>query len=177
MRLEQILEKDLSEYLLTRVETFNQCFRCGACSGICPVKKTTQIFDPRKIIHLLLLGFIDKIMNELLWYCSQCGSCVPVCPMVVKPKEVIESLRNFVFDKGLVSEERLFEIGVFAKVNPEKCIVCLTCVRTCPFSAASIGEVGYAVIDPKKCRACGICVRECPARAIDLKPKPEYWEG
>jgi heterodisulfide reductase subunit C len=25
---------------------FDQCFRCGACSGICPVKKVLEIFDP-----------------------------------------------------------------------------------------------------------------------------------
>lgn len=176
MRLGQVQEKELLTFVSREVETFNQCFRCGACSGICPVKKTTQIFDPRKIIHLLLLGFMDKLFNEILWYCSQCGSCVPVCPMEVKPKEVIGRVRAFALEKGLVSQEKLFEIGAFARVNPEKCIVCLTCIRTCPFSAPSIKDLGYAYINPAKCRACGICVMECPARAIELKPKPEYLE-
>ncbi len=176
MKLEKIEKGELINFVKREVETFNQCFRCGACSGICPVKKTTQVFDPRKIIYLLMLGFIDKLINEILWYCSQCGSCVPVCPMEVKPKDVIKSLRDFALEKNLVSEDKLFEIGVFARVNPEKCVVCLTCVRTCPFSAASIKDIGYAYIDPKKCKACGICVRECPASAIELKLKPEYLE-
>lgn len=171
-----IQESEVKNYIGNKVATFDQCFRCGACSGICPVKKTTKIFDPRKIVHLLLLGFWDKLLNEVLWYCSQCGSCVPVCPMDVKPRDVIGALREYMLEKGLIDQEKLFEVGVFARVNPEKCIVCLTCVRTCPFSAPYIGERGVAKIRPEQCRACGICVMECPARAIELRPKPEYLE-
>ncbi len=166
-------EKEIKEFVGKEVYGFDQCFRCGACSGVCPVKKVTPFFDPRKIVHLLLLGMHEKVLNEVLWYCSQCGSCVAVCPMDVKPKEVIKALRDYLVENGLISLERLFEIGVFARVNSEKCIVCLTCVRVCPFSAVSIKEKGFAEIDPSKCRACGICVMECPARAIELKPKPE----
>ncbi len=171
-----INEGEVKGFVERVVTSYDQCFRCGACSGICPVKKTTKIFDPRKIVHLLLLGFMDKVLNEILWYCSQCGSCVPVCPMDVKPRDVIGALRNYALEKGLLDEEKLFELGVFARVNTQKCIVCLTCVRTCPFSAASIGNLGFAYIEPSKCRACGICVKECPARAIELKPKPEFLE-
>lgn len=171
-----VSEGEVKSFVGEAVASFDQCFRCGACSGICPVKKTTKVFDPRKIVHLLLLGFMDKVLNELLWYCSQCGSCVPVCPMDVKPKDVIRALRGYTLEKGILDQERLFDLGVFARVNPQKCIVCLTCVRTCPFTAAAIGETGVAQIDPFKCRACGICVRECPARAIELKPKPEFLE-
>lgn len=170
-----MVEREVIDFVRREIETFDQCFRCGACSGICPVKKTTQIFDPRKIIHLFLNGFTEKVMNEILWYCSQCGSCIPVCPMVVKPKDVIGRLREFALERGVVSEDKLFELGVFARVNTELCVVCLTCVRTCPFSAAKIRN-GFAFIDPKKCRGCGICVMECPARAIELKRKPEFLE-
>ncbi len=171
-----IEEKEVKSFVKDIVYTYDQCFRCGACSGICPVKKTTKIFDPRKIIHLLLLGFWDKLLEEVLWYCSQCGSCVPVCPMKVKPKEVIAALRELALKKGLVDEEKLFELGVFAKVDPKRCIVCLTCVRTCPFSVPEIGEKGFAYIDPQRCKACGICVIECPAKAIELRRKPEFLE-
>jgi heterodisulfide reductase subunit C len=171
-----INEREVKEFVKDRVITFDQCFRCGACSGICPVKKTSLVFDPRKIVHLFLNGMLSEVLNELLWYCSQCGSCVPVCPMDVKPKEVIKALRDYVLDRGLVDEEKLFELGVFARVNPSKCILCLTCVRTCPFQAISIKEERYAFIEKSKCRACGICVRECPARAIELREKPEYLE-
>lgn len=176
MRVDLAREETVKAFVGTHVFTYDQCFRCGACSGICPVKKVTGVFDPRKIVHLLLLGFLDKIPKEVLWYCSQCGSCVPVCPMDVKPKEVIYALREYMLREGLVDYDTLFEWGAFAKVDPKKCIVCLTCVRTCPFKAISIREAQFAYIDPRSCRACGICVVECPARAIELNSIPESLE-
>ena len=58
--------------------------------------------------------------------------------------------------------------GVVAKVDPEKCAVCLICVRACPFDVPFINEDRYSEIDPAKCNGCGICVAECPAKAIEL---------
>ena len=59
--------------------------------------------------------------------------------------------------------------GIVAVVEPEKCAVCLTCVRTCPFGVPYIGEEGHAVIEPAICQGCGACVSECPGKAIKLQ--------
>ncbi|MBM4284992.1 MAG: 4Fe-4S dicluster domain-containing protein [Deltaproteobacteria bacterium] len=60
--------------------------------------------------------------------------------------------------------------GVVAEVQQDKCAVCLTCVRTCPFNVPVIDyQVDAAYIDPAKCQGCGVCVSECPAKAIQLK--------
>jgi len=57
--------------------------------------------------------------------------------------------------------------GMVAEVNPEKCAVCCTCVRTCPFGVPYIDhETGAAYIDPGLCQGCGMCVAECPGKAI-----------
>ena len=59
--------------------------------------------------------------------------------------------------------------GVIAHVNPEKCAVCCTCVRTCPFHVPRIDhDRGAAVIDPSMCQGCGMCVAECPGKAIEM---------
>ena len=63
-----------------------------------------------------------------------------------------------------------------AVVDPEKCVGCLTCVRTCPFDVPQIkanltgvgGVIGAAFIEPVACQGCGSCVSECPAKAIQL---------
>ncbi len=155
-------------------EALTQCFRCGACSGICPVEKVCEEFDPRVIVHSVLLGLKEKLLKRpTIWYCSQCGSCVPVCPMDVKPMEVIKTLQSLARKEGVPIEESRFAVGRLARVDAEKCIVCLTCVRTCPFGAPYIVEDGFAVIEADKCRGCGICVVECPARAIEIRPSPE----
>ncbi len=69
----------------------------------------------------------------------------------------------------IISKPGILVGGVVAKVSPERCAVCLTCVRTCPYGAARIGEEGHAVIDEAECRGCGACVAECPGKAISLQ--------
>jgi heterodisulfide reductase subunit A-like polyferredoxin len=59
-------------------------------------------------------------------------------------------------------------------VDPEKCALCLTCVRSCPHGAMAVDrEKGVAASSPEACQRCGICAGECPARAIEL---PAYSE-
>ncbi len=69
----------------------------------------------------------------------------------------------------ILSKEGIFVGGVVATVNPDQCVACLTCVRTCPYDAPRIGVEGYAIIDPAECRGCGACVAECPGKAISLQ--------
>ena len=69
----------------------------------------------------------------------------------------------------IISRDSIMVGGVVAEVDPEKCAVCLTCVRTCPYEVPYIHEDGYAVIEPSECHGCGACVAECPGKAIVLK--------
>ena len=72
----------------------------------------------------------------------------------------------------------LFLGGIVAVVDPDKCVGCLTCTRTCPFSIPQVvvqpdrlgvGSLGGAAyIDTAQCQGCGTCTGECPANAIQL---------
>lgn len=55
-------------------------------------------------------------------------------------------------------------------VDPEKCTLCLTCVRLCPHGAITFAK--KAEPDPSSCVRCGICAVECPMEAINLPPGP-----
>ncbi len=155
-------------------ETAAMCFSCGSCSGVCPVEKVVDDFDPRKIVHMVGLGMEDSLINgETIWACSQCQSCIPVCPQNVRCADIIKALRDEALKRKSVDQERLKALGLFAVVDPGKCVACLTCVRLCPFGAPSMTEEGYAVIEPDLCHACGICVLDCPAQAISLAPSLE----
>jgi len=78
----------------------------------------------------------------------------------------------------LLSQGTLYLGGIVAVVDPDKCVGCLTCTRTCPFSIPQIiqegnrhgvgGLGGAAFIDPAQCQGCGTCTGECPANAIQL---------
>ena len=52
-----------------------------------------------------------------------------------------------------------------AKVNPEKCVGCDSCVGACPVEAISMAD-GHAQVNADSCVDCGACVGTCPAEAI-----------
>ncbi|MBF0201075.1 MAG: hydrogenase iron-sulfur subunit [Desulfamplus sp.] len=54
-----------------------------------------------------------------------------------------------------------------AKVDEDRCVICLTCYRSCPHGAI-FWENGAAVISPAACQGCGICAGECPMDAIQI---------
>lgn len=58
-----------------------------------------------------------------------------------------------------------------ASVDEERCVLCLTCFRSCPWRAIGIdGESKRkkARINWEQCHLCGICVALCPASAIGV---------
>ncbi len=94
-----------------------------------------------------------------------------IAGMAAYPKGVSESIAQ-----GKAASARALELlcqdtvqvgGMVADVNVEKCAVCCTCVRTCPFDVPVIDpEIGAAFIDASLCQGCGMCVAECPGKAI-----------
>jgi heterodisulfide reductase subunit A-like polyferredoxin len=76
----------------------------------------------------------------------------------------------------ILTQDTLQVGGVVAEVDPNLCVGCLTCVRTCPFNVPQIkidllgvGKIsGAAYIEPAQCQGCGTCAAACPAKAIDL---------
>ena len=60
-----------------------------------------------------------------------------------------------------------------AKVDPERCIWCGECGKTCPYDGAvekvRQGEKEVAYVHPALCKGCGGCVPVCPLEAIDLE--------
>src|SRR5574341_1085261 len=98
------------------------------------------------------------------------------------PKFVEESISHALAAAArsltLLSQGQFHLGGVVAQVDPDKCVGCLTCTRTCPFGIPQVIEVegrvgvgalgGAAFIDPALCQGCGTCTGECPANAIQL---------
>ncbi len=77
-------------------------------------------------------------------------------------------------DNALIEIEKLFSkkldesgIKVKAEVDAKKCVICLTCYRSCPHGAVFWKE-SHAEINPAACQGCGICASECPMNAIQL---------
>ena len=86
-----------------------------------------------------------------------------------------ERLKGFDEVESVLSEElatkealRCLHCYLGARIDKEKCISCLTCVRVCPLGIPTTSKMGEIGIDPFACQACGMCVLECPVQAIDI---------
>lgn len=96
-----------------------------------------------------------------------------LCGMVHGPKFVDESIaqaRGAVSRAStILSRKQMFAGGDVAHVDAERCILCLTCMRTCPYGAPRVDEEqGVIVIDAAACQGCGNCASACPRRAITV---------
>ena len=77
---------------------------------------------------------------------------------------------------NLLKEKRIQYKLDGAVVDDDKCILCLTCLRTCPHKAIQLVKnidpnQTRIVINGLACERCGLCVSHCPANAIVL---PRY---
>jgi len=52
-------------------------------------------------------------------------------------------------------------------VDMEKCILCGTCILSCPETAVSEKD-GQILFDLDFCKGCGVCANECRAEAITM---------
>jgi heterodisulfide reductase subunit A-like polyferredoxin len=103
-----------------------------------------------------------------------------ICGMAHYPKFIDECIINAQAAAGraitILSTPQMYIGGVVSVIDQAKCVGCLTCVRTCPFTIpkvryedVGVGEIkGAAYIDPAVCTGCGTCTAECPAKAIQL---------
>ncbi|MBE0618145.1 MAG: CoB--CoM heterodisulfide reductase iron-sulfur subunit A family protein, partial [Proteobacteria bacterium] len=103
-----------------------------------------------------------------------------LCGMAHYPRFLEEAISSAQAAAGraltILSMDPFYVGGIVADVDADKCVGCLTCVRTCPFQIprllydrAGVGGIGgHAWIDPALCQGCGTCTGECPAAAIQL---------
>jgi len=107
-------------------ENLMACFACGTCTAGCPVGAVEDRYNPRRIIHMALLGMKKEVLSSnLIWLCSTCYTCDERCPQDVRIAEVMNILKNIATREGyahpsyieqarLIQEYgRLYEIDEF----------------------------------------------------------------
>ncbi|MBW2172056.1 MAG: 4Fe-4S binding protein, partial [Deltaproteobacteria bacterium] len=109
---------------------------------------------------------LDSGVVEKTGRFSRCSdSSLPIDTRLKSFDEVVS-----VLSEDIATQEALRCLHCYlgARVDQDKCISCLTCVRVCPLSIPKAGKMGEINLDPFYCQACGICALECPVRAIDI---------
>ncbi|MEN3203078.1 MAG: 4Fe-4S dicluster domain-containing protein [Atribacterota bacterium] len=81
------------------------CFSCGVCTATCPVAEIEEDFNPRRIIHQVLLGDRSVLSSRSIWMCAACFRCVAHCPQGVEFANVLQVLREMAVEGGYVPPE------------------------------------------------------------------------
>ncbi|NVM27692.1 MAG: 4Fe-4S dicluster domain-containing protein [Candidatus Helarchaeota archaeon] len=100
----------------------NYCYQCGTCSGGCPALRYTKIYNPRRIMENVLLGFKESTLDDpVLWLCTMCHACLEACPQGVKVSEILVLLRNLATQRGKFPEHLNAEVSAlmeYGLINP-----------------------------------------------------------
>ncbi|MBC8199486.1 MAG: 4Fe-4S dicluster domain-containing protein [Desulfobacterales bacterium] len=90
------------------LEEIKPCYSCGSCTGVCPVHEVIDDFDPRRIIHMIVLGMRREVLSsDLIWFCCLCNSCYFVCPQGIRFSRISTELQKMALAEGYVDEEFL----------------------------------------------------------------------
>ncbi len=101
------------------------------------------------------------------------GSGIFLCGLAHSPKYIEESIAQAqgaaARALGVLAQEEMYVGGAVACVDPQKCVICLTCMRTCPYGVPRVDQAeGVVTIDPAACQGCGNCASACPRKAIEV---------
>jgi len=84
-------------------EHIRRCLACGTCTATCPVREVTTRYNPRRIIHMALLGLRHAVLSsDFIWLCSTCYSCYERCPQDVRITELMHAIKNVAVLAGYI---------------------------------------------------------------------------
>jgi heterodisulfide reductase subunit C len=84
-------------------EHIRRCFACGTCTASCPVREVTERYNPRRIIHMAMLGLKETVLSsDFIWLCSTCYSCYERCPQDVRITELMHAIKNVAVREGYI---------------------------------------------------------------------------
>ena len=86
----------------------NDCFQCGLCTSVCPLRKVSK-YNPRGIIHSALLG--HSLNSDDLTTCLTCGQCFEGCPQEIDfPAFIRECRTNVVLSEKDFAHHNIFNL-------------------------------------------------------------------
>lgn len=90
------------------LQEIKPCYACGSCTGVCPVREVVDDFDPRRLIHMIILGLREEVLSsDLIWFCCQCNSCYFVCPQGIRFSRIAAELQKTAIAEGFVGADFL----------------------------------------------------------------------
>jgi len=96
-------------------ENIMRCFSCGTCTAGCPVREVTDVYNPRRIIRMALLGMKkDVLSSQFIWLCSSCYTCFERCPQDVKVPELMNAIKNIAVREGYIPPSMKIQLDLLS---------------------------------------------------------------
>jgi len=94
-------------------EHIRRCFACGTCTASCPVREVTERYNPRRIIHMAVLGLREAVLSsDFIWLCSTCYACQERCPQDVRITELMHVIKNIAGREGYIHPSFRVQVGL-----------------------------------------------------------------
>jgi heterodisulfide reductase subunit C len=94
-------------------EHIRRCFACGTCTASCPVREVTERYNPRRIIHMTVLGLRDAVLSSnFVWLCSTCYACHERCPQDVRITDLMHAIKNVAVRAGYIHPSFRTQVGL-----------------------------------------------------------------
>ena len=147
-----------------------RCYSCGTCMATCLIRRQDPDYNPRRIIHMTMLGLREEVLgSHLIWLCSACDECYQHCPQDIHISDLFKAFRSIALREGHSPP------GPVALVNERTCVACGLCVEVCPYDAVELvqkrvlgHEKTVAQVNAALCMSCGVCAASCRSASIDV---------
>ena len=108
---------------------------------------------------------LDDLPQELLPKLEKIDRvAVALAPARQRKNDFRQVELGYLEEEALAESRRCLNCTAGARVDEQKCVACLNCLRICPFAAPEVKDVASMRLEI--CQACGLCASECPAQAI-----------
>ncbi len=104
----------------TGAENIRQCYSCGTCTAACPIFRIEEGYNPRKIIHQILLGMRKQVLSSpTIWLCARCYACTAHCPQNVSFADIMAVLRDMAVTEGYAAPDLLEKVQAVSNAAHE----------------------------------------------------------
>ncbi len=146
--------------------------RIALAAAIDPPKDSVNVAELLKVPRTTDGFFLE--VHQKLAPVSFASDGIFLCGLAHGPKPAEETIAQAAATAAkaatVLAKPEMMVGGQVSVVDPDKCAVCLCCVRACPYGVPVIhSEDGAAYIEPAECQGCGVCASECPGKAIQLQ--------